>query len=206
MVPRWNPKFKCLQQCPTSPVGMASKQVQTFGIPGWISLAPGPTVQWIPREGVSEEIQVVIDERMCCSTLFRVERLSKTQFVIADMLYLNGKHVWATHSFAQRSAWIVQLLNELHTKELCEFVHKSELENVVARGWEYYSSAAGVQGTYVPLPPMVPTKWNPTDNPDVWTNSAGKTLQVSSLDMLKRLRKNPVLQSRTRDGITEILV
>ena len=182
-----------------------SKQFQTFGIPGWISLAPGPTVQWIPREGVPEEISVVIDERMCCSTLFRVERLAKTRFVLADMIYLNGKHVWQTHSFAQRSDWIRHLLDDLHTRELCEFIHKDELHDVVVRGWEYYSESPGVQGGYIPLPPMVPMKWTPTESPDIWRNSSGNILEVRTLDLLKRLRKQPIIQSRIRDGITEIL-
>lgn len=184
---------------------MVNKQFQTFGIPGWLSFAPGPVVQWIPREGVAEPIQVVIDERMCCSTLLRVERLSKTKFAVADMLYLNGKHVWHTHSFADRSRWISQLLAEFHTKELCELVHKDELTDIVVRGWEYYSDSPGV-GSYIPLPQMVPTKWNPTEDADIWVNSAGHRLEVRTLELLNRIRKQPILQSRFHNGITEILM
>jgi hypothetical protein len=203
MFPQWNPRFKCL--FPSSPADMESKQFQTFGTPGWLSFAPGPKVEWIPRDGVPEEVQIVIDERMCCSTLFRVERLSKTKFVVADMLYLNGKYVWKTHSFAQRSRWMSALLAEFHTKELGELICKEEIVDPVIRGWEYYPSTSPGQGWFVALPPMIPTKWHPTESPDIWVNSAGNKLEVRSLELLKKLRKQPVLQSRVLSGIVEIL-
>lgn len=51
---------------------------QTFGIPGWISLLPGE-IKWIPREGSPEVISAVVDDRLCCGTLLRAERLSPTR-------------------------------------------------------------------------------------------------------------------------------
>jgi hypothetical protein len=184
---------------------MASKQIQTFGIPGWISLTPGPTVEWIPREGDKEILSMVIDERMCCSTLLRAERLSATKFVVADMIYLNGRYIWETHTFAQRSKWLLDLLEEFHTKELGQLVHKDLLEPVPIRGWEYYADTPGMVGAYVPLPPMVPMKWHPTDEPDIWRNSVGNTFRVRTLEEMKRLRKNPIVPSRLLDGQVEIL-
>lgn len=166
---------------------------------------PGPTVEWIPREGPPEEISVVIDERMCCSTLLRVERLSPTRFVVADMLYLNGRYVWATHSFAQRYRWIRDLLEEFHTAELCELVHKDELEEVPIKGWESYSDSPGLAGCYQPLPSMVPMRWHPTEHPDVWKNGPHR-LEVTTLALAERLRRNPVVYSRIFEGKAETLL
>lgn len=166
---------------------------------------PGPTVEWIPREGDKEELSIVIDERMCCSTLLRAERLSATTFVVADMLYLNGRYIWETHTFAQRSKWLFDLLEEFHTKELGHLLHKDSMEPVPIRGWEYYSNTPGMIGSYVPLPPMVPMKWSPTDQPDIWKNAAGITFRVRTLEEMKRLRKNPIVPSRILEGRVEIL-
>lgn len=185
---------------------MVSKVPQTFGTPGWISCLPGPTIEWIPREGPKELMSVVLDERMCCSTLLRAERLSPTVFVVADMLYLNGRYVWETHSYQQRSKWLRDLLAEFHTGELGQLVHKEDLGHVPVRGWECYNSSAGQQGVYIPLPPMVPMKWHSTEEPDVWTNATGARLMVRTLEQVKRLRKNPVVPSRVlEDGTAEIL-
>lgn len=185
---------------------MVSKQRQTFGTPGWISCLPGPTVEWIPREGPKELLSVVLDERMCCSTLLRTERLSPTVFVVADMLYLNGRYVWETHNFQQRSKWLRDLLAEFHTGELGQLIHKDDLGEVPIRGWECYNGSAGQQGVYIPLPPMVPMKWHPTEEPDVWMNATGAKFLVRSLEQQKRLRKHPVVPSRVlEDGTAEIL-
>lgn len=178
---------------------------QTFGTPGWLSLQPGPEVKWISRDGPAETISMVVDERMCCGTLLRVERLSPTRFVAADLLYLNGRYVWASHSFEQRSRWLRDLLEEFHTGELAQLVHKEDLEEVPVKGWEYYTACLGVAGFYEPLPPMVPTKWSPTELPDVWRNSAGHILEVRTLEALQKLRKHPVLPSRFHEGRVEIL-
>ena len=185
---------------------MVSKIAQTFGTPGWIVCLPGPTIEWVPREGPKELMSVVLDERMCCSTLFRAERLSPTAFVVADMLYLNGKYVWETHNFQQRSLWIRQLLNEFHTGELGTLLHKDEMDDLPIRGWECYNAQPGQQGVYIPLPPMVPMKWHPTEESDVWTTATGVPFMVRTLEQLKRLRKNPVVPSRVlEDGTAEIL-
>lgn len=187
---------------------MVSKQFQTFGTPGWISCLPGPTIKWIPRDsGDPEELAIVLDERICCSTLFRAERLSPTLFVVADMLYLNGRFVWETHSFAQRSKWLHDLLQEFHTQELGRLVHKDDLHQVPIRGWECYNASPGMQGVFLPLPPMVPMKWHPTEDPDIWKLSTGATFHVQTLEQMKRLRKHPIIPSRIlKDGTAEILV
>lgn len=185
---------------------MVSKIPQTFGVPGWIVCLPGPTIEWIPREGPKELMSVVLDERICCSTLFRAERLSPTVFVVADMLYLNGRYVWETHTFQQRSRWIRDLLAEFHTSELCQLVHKDDLGDIPIRGWECYNASPGQQGVYIPLPPMIPMKWHPTDELDIWVNATGGTFAARTLEQQKRLRKNPVVPSRVlEDGTAEIL-
>ena len=195
--------MRCLLQ--SEPATTAIKVRQTFGTPGWISLQPGPTVQWIPREGQPETLSMVIDERMCCGTLLRVERLSPTRFVAADMLYLNNRHVWSSHSFAQRSRWLFDLLEEFHTGELAQLVHKDDLEEVPIKGWESYTDAPGLMGCYEPLPPMIPMKWTPTELPDVWRNAAGHLLEVRTLESLQKLRKHPIVPSRVYEGRVEIL-
>lgn len=195
--------MRCLH--PSEPAKTATKQWQSFGAPGWLALSPGPRVEWIPREGPRQEISAVIDERMCCSTLLRAERLSPTRFLVADMLYLNGRYVWATHSFAQRSKWVRDLLAEFHTMELAELWHKDDVEPMPVRGWEHYTDSPGMAGCYEALPPMTPTKWRPTDHPDIWVNAAGHRLEVRTLELSKRLRKNPIIPSRFHEGRVEIL-
>jgi hypothetical protein len=58
----------------------------------------------------------------------------------------------------------------------------------------------------VPLPPMVLTKWSPTEHPDVWVNARGERLEVRTLALSQRLRKNPVVPSRLFDGRVETLL
>jgi len=160
---------------------------------------------WVPRDGAPQEISTVVDERMCCSTVLRVERLGN-RYVAADMVYFNGRYVWETHTFAQRSVWLKQLLDAFHTSELAQIIHKDDLDPVPVRGWELYSNSPGMRGSYVPLPQMVPTKWMPTESPDIWKNLSGTLLEVKTLELLKRLRKNPIVPSRVLEGRVEILM
>lgn len=62
------------------------------------------------------------------------------------MLYLNNRHVWSSHTFAQRSKWIRDLLEELHSADLCEFIHKDDLEEVPIKGYEYWTAEPGMTG------------------------------------------------------------
>lgn len=128
-------------------------------------------------------------------------------FVVADMLYFNGRYVWETHTFAQRSQWIRNLLHAFHTQELGRLVHKDDMDPVPIRGWEYYNGSAGQQGVYLPLPPMVPMRWSPTEHPDIWVTKQGATFTARTLEERTRLLKNPVVPSRIlEDGTAEILV
>lgn len=78
MFPRWNPKIRCLLQSRPERTEGLLRTIQTFGTPGWISLLPGE-VKWIPREGSPEVISAVVDDRLCCGTLLRAERLTPTR-------------------------------------------------------------------------------------------------------------------------------
>jgi hypothetical protein len=131
---------------------------QTSGTPGWIVLTHDknkiPVCMWITsRESLC--IPCCVDERICCDTIFRAEKIGPLSFVIADIWLYNSNCVAACSTFEQRYTWTRNLLSMFHTpiEGTAKFIHKADLpKNTQLRGEEYYTSIVGSHGTYVDQP------------------------------------------------------
>ena len=135
---------------------------QYSGTPGWIFLTHdknGVAHAGFSdsRTGRTEEIPIVIDERLCCDTILRVVRLGPGLFVVYDLVVLNGVRVHETLNYQQRKERIYDLLDIMHFPDLSALI---KIEDVPVgnhvRGYEIYDCFPGSIGTFVD-PEHLPT-------------------------------------------------
>ena len=130
-------------------------QPQVSGAPGWVFLThetDGSARAFFtdPRGQTAEEISVVMDERVCCDTIFRVVRLSPKVFVIYDILVLNGKMLFETTNYETRRQKVLEILELFHFPDLCAFLPPTQLPvGVHIRGYEQHDSTPGSLGVFV---------------------------------------------------------
>ena len=135
---------------------MSSKVPQVNGIPGWLLLshdAEGRAVAlFTDAKGQKQEnVQLVLDERLCCDTVFRVVKLSPTVFVVYDLLWLNGKQVHSKTAFDHRKAVIVELLETFHSPDFVALVGVDDIPaGTLVRGEEHYDTNPGTIGVFLP--------------------------------------------------------
>ena len=96
---------------------------------------------------------MVMDERLCSDTLFRVVRVAPTRFLVYDIRYMNGLDVYTNYTFTQRKERIEELLELFHHPDLVSLEPVSaELSNEFSfRGFEFYDDQPGTLGVFLPV-------------------------------------------------------
>ena len=143
------------------PISQPLQVPQISGTPGWIFLTHD-------KDGVAhamfsdasgdrqENLPVVMDERVCCDTIFRTVRLSPRLFVIYDIVALNGTRIFETLNFESRQQRIADMLEMFHHPDLCAFIPVDKLPvGVIIRGYEQYDCFPGTLGVFVEHNPDV---------------------------------------------------
>lgn len=138
------------------PISSPERQIPQFnGTPGWIFLThdtAGAACAAFTDSKFSnfEPVSVVIDERLCCDTIFRAVKLSPNLFVLYDIYVLNGTTIHPLFSYAQRQERLANLLAEFHFPDLAAFVTVEEAPvSTLIRGYEQYDNVPGTIGTFV---------------------------------------------------------
>ena len=124
---------------------------QYNGNPGWIFLThdKNGVAHAAFHNGRTEEIPLVIDERLCSDTILRVVRLSPKLFVVYDVAVLNGVRLHEKLNYQQRNEKIDALL-ELHNPDLCALVSVEDAPvGAIIRGYECYDCVPGSIGVFV---------------------------------------------------------
>jgi len=127
---------------------------QLNGLPGWLLLTQRPSSEFVAlsideKGGHQEELALVMDERMCCDTVFRTTRLSKDVFVINDVWAMNGTVVHPTASWSQRQEWIAECLRLFHQPDLTALFTLADAPvGTLVRGYEYYDDLPGSIGVF----------------------------------------------------------
>lgn len=99
----------------------------------------------------TEDVPIVLDDRMCSDTVLRVIRLNKTMFMCCDIWVLCGRNLHERMNYAQRSERLRELLDMFHSPDLTAIVHSSELPvRTLLRGHEYYDDQPGSIGVFLP--------------------------------------------------------
>ncbi len=90
-----------------------------------------------------------VDERVCNDTFLRVERISKHEFVVADMWMYNSNCIFACSNFQQRYEWLKLWLKlfVFETPATIKLLHKSEYKGAI-RGYETYLEDIGKSGFF----------------------------------------------------------
>ncbi len=125
------------------------KSPQYRGIPGWLFLTHD-------EDGVAhaffedEPVSVIMDERICCDTIFRTVRISKKVFVISDILVLNGEPIHGRKTYEERKVLIAELLDLFHSPDITSFVGIDDVPlGTLVRGYEHYDSLPGSTGIFL---------------------------------------------------------
>jgi hypothetical protein len=99
--------------------------------------------------GRSETLSVVMDEKICCDTVFRAIKLSPRVIVIHDLWALNGDIVWSHASWETRQEWIRDILSLFHSPNLVALVSLDTVPvGTLIRGYESYDASPGTIGVF----------------------------------------------------------
>ena len=97
-----------------------------------------------------EKLALVMDERLCCDTIFRVVRLAPKMYVVYDLLVVNGVRVHDILTFSQRQERIAELLELFHHPDLVALITVKDTPiGTHIRGYEQYDSVPGSIGSYL---------------------------------------------------------
>ena len=128
---------------------------QLNGLPGWLLLTQRPSTHEAvalsidEKGGHQEELSIVMDERLCCDTVFRTVRLSKDVFVVCDVWAMNGTIVHPLATWTQRQEWIAEALRLFHQPDLTAlFTLADAPAGTLVRGYEYYDDLPGSVGVF----------------------------------------------------------
>jgi hypothetical protein len=137
------------------PTSQLNKVPQLNGLPGWLLLTQKPSTNEFvalsvdDKGGHLEELPIILDERVCCDTIFRTTRLSKDVFVLNDVWTLNGTQVHSLGNWTQRQSWIEECLRLFHQPDLTALVTLSDAPvGTLVRGYEYYDDLPGSIGVF----------------------------------------------------------
>ena len=129
---------------------------QYSGTPGWIYLTHDVNgsahAYFTDAKGERpESLALVMDERLCCDTIFRVVRLAPKSYIVYDVLVLNGTRIHETLAFAERQAKIAELLELFHFPDLVALMPIADAPvGTHIRGVEQYDGVPGTIGVYLP--------------------------------------------------------
>jgi hypothetical protein len=92
-----------------------------------------------------------VDERICGDTIFRAEKLNETTYALSDIWMYNSNCIYACSTFSQRYEWLKLLLKIFFrfTDQSVRFLHKSDVEERVLRGYEEHPEEVGKHGYFV---------------------------------------------------------
>ena len=128
---------------------------QLNGLPGWLLLTQRPSTNEFvalsidEKGGHQEELSLVMDERICCDTIFRTTRLSKDVFVVNDIWVLNGTVVHSLANWTQRQEWLAAILRMFHQPDLTALFTVADAPvGTLVRGYEYYDDLPGSIGVF----------------------------------------------------------
>jgi len=128
---------------------------QLSGLPGWLLLTQRPlTHEFVAlsideKGGHQEELSLVMDERICCDSIFRTTRLSKDVFVVNDIWVMNGTVVHSLANWTQRQEWLTEILRMFHQPDLTAlFTIADAPVGTLVRGYEYYDDMPGSIGVF----------------------------------------------------------
>jgi len=150
--------------CPTKPLVKkgnveARHQLrvpQYAGSPGHLLLTHDsdgqPILIFADRQDNLTALHAVMDERLFSDTVFRVVRIHPTRYIVYDLVWLNGVEFHSSHSYAERSARVAELLEAFHHPDLValETVEQVPSWELVLRGHECYDDAPGSLGVFLP--------------------------------------------------------
>jgi hypothetical protein len=101
------------------------------------------------KGGHQEELSLVMDERICCDSIFRTTRLSKDVFVVNDIWVMNGTVVHSLANWTQRQEWLTEILRMFHQPDLTAlFTIADAPVGTLVRGYEYYDDMPGSIGVF----------------------------------------------------------
>lgn len=129
---------------------------QYSGTPGWIYLTHteegNAHAYFTDSKGERpENLVLVMDERLCCDTIFRVVRLAPKVYIVYDLLVLNGTRIHEKLTFVQRQEKIAELLQLFHFPDLVALMPIADAPvGTHVRGYEQYDGVPGSIGVYLP--------------------------------------------------------
>jgi hypothetical protein len=98
-----------------------------------------------------QNLALVMDERVCCDTILRVVRLDPRQYIVYDILVLNGVRIHDSLTFAQRQERIAEILELFHAPDLVALMTIADAPvGTHVRGYEQYDGEPGTIGVYLP--------------------------------------------------------
>jgi len=130
---------------------------QYSGTPGWIYLTHteqgNAHAYFTDSKGERpENLALVMDERLCCDTIFRVVRLAPKIYIAYDLLVLNGTRIHETLTFSQRQIKIEDLLELFHHPDFVALIPIADAPvGTHVRGYEQYDEVPGSTGVYLPV-------------------------------------------------------
>ena len=138
-----------------NPISDPCQVPQISGTPGWIFLTHDKEGNahacFTDAKGDrTERLALVMDERLCCDTIFRVVRLAPKIYVVYDLLVLNGTRLHDTLSFSHRREKIATLLELFHQPDLVALTTVEDAPiGCHIRGYEQYDGIPGSIGVFV---------------------------------------------------------
>jgi hypothetical protein len=148
---KWKPLAKRSQG---QPISRHSTTVPQYnGFPGWVLLTHDEEgtarALFVDTHGRSEALSVVMDERVCCDTVFRAIKVSPRIIVLHDLWTLNGDTVWVRTAWETRQTWIRELLSFFHVPVLTALVSLDGVPvGTLVRGYESYDTLPGTLGVF----------------------------------------------------------
>jgi hypothetical protein len=124
-------------------------------MPGWMLLthnAEGiPIAMFMDaKDTQTETLPIIMDERVCSDTILRVVKISKSMFLVYDILVFNGTQIHGRKTYKERSALISDLLGLFHSTDLTALFHVDDAPvGTVVRGYEYYDEMPGSIGIFL---------------------------------------------------------
>ena len=98
-------------------------------------------------------LHCILDERLFSDTVFRVVRLNPHRYIVYDLRYLNGVDFHSSHTYAERSQRIRDILEEFHHPDLVALETPDQIPSweFPIRGYECYDDHPGSMGVFLPV-------------------------------------------------------
>lgn len=95
-------------------------------------------------------LNCVMDERVCCDTIFRALRIYDDMYLLCDLWVLNGMFIHSHLNFTDRMRKIADILEWFHSPDFVAFIQHDDVpHDIPIRGYEYYDTQLGSTGIFV---------------------------------------------------------